>query len=659
MGKKATLLASLILSFSTLSFAQSASDYALQLNVSTQVSPPQIRLQWKKLSGATGYTIDRKGKNESSWTHLVTANATDSTYIDASVIADSAYEYRVVNTGGSATGTGYIYAGVRAPAQHTRGGLILLVDTTFVDSCKAEIAQLMNDLRGDGWMLIRKNIGRSQSPTAVRNIIRSECQSHSNVQALFILGHVAVPYSGDINPDGHPDHLGAWPADVFYADIDGTWTDNTVNDNVASRTQNKNVPGDGKWDQTYLPSEAELQCGRVDFANMPAISRSEFVLMRNYLNKAHTYKMNQLSIIRKGLIDDNFGAFSGEAFSANAWRLFPTVVGKQNIVSADYVGSLNDSAYQWSYGCGGGSYNSAGGIGVTNNFDTSKVKGIFSMLFGSYFGDWDAQNNFLRAPLCAPDPALTNCWAGRPNWFLHHMALGENIGYGTRLTQNNNISVYEPGNYGVYWIHVALMGDPSLRTDYMLQPKNLAVSTTTNGGSHLTWTASTEPGVIGYYVYRCDSAWGQYQRISGLLTSTTFNDVSGTNGKKFYLLRPAKLQQTPSGGYYNLGVGIVDSAVVTYPLAVAGIQSKSNVTLFPNPASKSLNVSIEIAAPAEARMQLMNASGQILKSEIVHLNSGENSFQWDVEGWPEGLYMLMIQTENEIITRKWVKVMSR
>ena len=106
-------------------------------------------------------------------------------------------------------------------------------------------------------------------------------------------------------------------------------------------------------------------------------------------------------------MDDNFGGFSGEAFAANAWRIFPTVIGRNNIVASDFETTLKDSAWQWAYGCGGGTYTSAGGIGATSDFNTSPVKAIFTMMFGSYFGDWDAQNNFLRAPLCAPEPALT------------------------------------------------------------------------------------------------------------------------------------------------------------------------------------------------------------------------------------------------------------
>ena len=636
--------------------AQTAADYAVQLNAVTQVSPPQIKLQWKKLSGFGSYTIDRKGKDESAWSNMATLDSTKTEYTDAAVIVDSAYEYKVTRSGGITTARGYIYAGIKTPAIHGRGTLILLADTTFKDSCKAEIAQLMADLRGDGWAVVRHDIGRSASVTAVRNIIMADYVSRPNVSALLLLGHIPVPYSGDLNPDGHPDHLGAWPTDAFYADMNGVWTDNTVNDVSASRSQNRNIPGDGKWDQTVLPSATELQTGRIDFANMPGIKRTEVQLMRNYLAKAHSYKMDLLPILRKGIVDDNFGGFSGEAFAANAWRLFPTMLGRANIATGDYITTLKDSAYQWSYGCGGGSYTSAGGIGVTAQFDTNAVKGIFSMMFGSYFGDWDAQNNFLRAPLCAPEPALTSCWAGRPNWFLHHMALGESIGYGTQLTQNNNIALYSPTNYGAHWVHVALMGDPTLRADYIRQPQNLAITPVSAAGANLSWTASPDAGVIGYYVYRSDSTWGIYDKISGLLTATAFTDNKGVNGKKYYLVRPVELQQSPSGAYYNLGIGIVDSATVTYPLGVAATTSNYGVAIFPNPATGRLNALVEGIGNQRATISILNASGSIVSASSYTLHAGENTFSWDVSGWPAGMYTLILRTGDGTTAKKWVKL---
>jgi hypothetical protein len=438
--------------------------------------------------------------------------------------------------------------------------------------------------------------------------------------------------------------------------MDGLWTDNIVNNTAASRPQNDNIPGDGKWDQTVLPSTTELQVGRIDFANMPAIKRTEIQLMLNYLAKLHNYKMDLQPVLRKAIVDDNFGLQLGEAFAANAWRLFPTTVGRNNIAAADYITGLKDSAYQWSYGAGGGSYTSAGGIGVTAEFDTSKVKGIFTMLFGSYFGDWDAQNNFLRAPLCAPDPALTNCWAGRPNWFLHHMALGESIGYGAQLTQNNNISLYSPDNHGAHWVHVALMGDPTLRADYIRQPQNLTIFSIAAAGANLSWDASPDTGVIGYYVYRSDSAWGTYSKISTLLTARSFTDNKGVNGRKYYLVRPVKLQQSPSGSYYNLGIGIVDSASVWYPLGTAGITLNYQVAIFPNPATGRLNALVEGIGNEQATITILNAGGSIIRTSVNALHAGENTFSWDISAWPAGIYTLVLRAGDGTIARKWVKL---
>lgn len=634
--------------------AQTAADYAIPITVETQTAPAQIILRWKPRTGATAYTVARKAKSGSSFTTLASLGANDSSYTDNTVSADTCYEYAVTNTG-TISASGYVLAGIQAPPQHHRGTMILLVDSTFKDSCQVEIAQLMNDLRGDGWDLIRHDIPRTARDTFVKDIILQDYAARNSVNALFILGHVAVPYSGDLNPDGHPDHRGAWPTDAYYSDLNGNWADVIVNDTTASRIQNRNKPGDGKWDPTFMPTDLELQTGRVDFANMPAMHRSEVTMMRNYLNKAHAYKTNSLAIQKKALVDDNFGAFYGEAFAANGWRNFPVIVGAKNIVAADMITTLKDSAFQWAYGCGGGTYTSASGIGNTSNYDSTPVKGIFMMTFGSYFGDWDATNNFLRAPLCAPEPALTNAWAGRPNWFIQAMGLGENIGYCARLTQNNT-STYTPTNFGSHWIHVSLMGDPSLRNDYIKPVSGISIATDTLAGATLTWTASADTGLLGYYVYRSDSAWRDYQLISPLVSGNSFQDLSGINGKKYYLIRPAKLQFTPSGSYVNLGLGMIDSAVVNYPLGIRNLALASSVKLFPNPATHTLNVLLNIPVSGSARLSLMNLSGQVLLSKAIAPNQSSQPFSFDVSMLPAGNYLIELHSGQSVSIQKWTKL---
>jgi hypothetical protein len=549
---------------------------------------------------------------------------------------------------------GYIYAGIKAPAIHNRGTLVLMVDSTFSDSCALALANLMYDLRGDGWQLIRHDVPRSLTDAAVKAIITNDYNTQPDVKAVLLVGHIAVPYSGKLNPDGHPDHLGAWPADVYYATMPGSWTDVSVNDTSSWYPLNDNIPGDGKWDQTTIPGSVVLQVSRIDFYNMPAFAPTEVQLMNNYLSKNHTYKMDSLPVRHRALVYDNFGWMGGEAFAANGWRNFPPLVGTDSVAALPFIPSLAGSSYQWAYGTGPGSFTSAGGIGSTTDFVTNPVNGIFTMLFGSYFGDWNVQNNFLRAPLCAPTPALTSCWAGRPNWFFHHMALGENIGYSTLLTQN---AMYTPANYGGNWVHVALMGDLALRTDYIKPISNLVITKPYKNGAILNWTASPDASVIGYYVYRADSAFGYYKRVSPMVAGTTFHDSVGKAGLKYYMVRPVKLQSTPSGAYYNLGVGRVDTGTITFStVGVPVLANAVNITVFPNPAESTLGVNVDAEAAYTATMYIMGITGERFNPVTRELQAGANIYRVDVSALPAGVYMLCVQAGGRLETKKWVKM---
>ena len=117
---------------------------------------------------------------------------------------------------------------------------------------------------------------------------------------------------------------------------------------------NVNVPGDGKFDQSIIPSGVTLEVGRVDFANLPSFSLSEGELLRQYLNKDHYFRHKFVTTQRRGLIDDNFGTFGGEAFAADGWRNFAPFFGASNIVSGDWFTTLASQSYLWGYGCGGG-----------------------------------------------------------------------------------------------------------------------------------------------------------------------------------------------------------------------------------------------------------------------------------------------------------------
>jgi hypothetical protein len=572
-------------------YSQSCQDVSVELSAAVQASPPEITLNWIANASATQYTLFRKLKTETAWgTAIATLAGTEIQYVDNVAEVGISYEYKVVRAGSNFTGYGYINAGIEIPATEQRGILILVVDNTFTVSLYDEIQRLTDDLEGDGWKVVRYDVSRTAPVTEVKGLILNTYNLDPvHTKAVFLLGHVPVPYSGDINPDGHPDHKGAWPADVYYAELNGNWTDVTVDDTLAADPRNRNKPGDGKFDQGIIPNEAELQIGRVDLANMPAFTASEEQLLRNYLDKDHAYRHKVFTAVHRCVIDDNFGYFSGEAFAASGYKNMGPLVGPGNVISADYFTTMATESYLWSYGCGGGWYQGASGIGSTADFASSNLQGVFTMLFGSYFGDWDSPDNFLRAPL-ASGQMLTSAWSGRPHWQFHHMALGENIGYSTRLAQSNT-SLYF-GSYGSRQVHIALMGDPTLRND-IVAPVSNVVASAVGTDCVITWSASTDP-VLGYCIYMKNDTMTDYIRVNqNLVTGTSCTDSCLLYpGVYTYMVRAVLLQQSQSGTYYNLSQGIADTAMSYSDLkvhAVAGYSIANNVVSFTNTSMNATN----------------------------------------------------------------------
>src|SRR6267378_3939742 len=248
-------------------------EFSVQVSATVQASPAQITLNWPQdqYMVPNSYTIYRKALADSSWNSLASLPGTATSYMDNNVVVGAGYEYQVVKASSAYTGYGYVYSGINLPMIDSRGKLLLVVDNTYASSLTTELARLQQELIGDGWSVIRLDVSRSDTPVNVRNLIKAQYGADpANVKCVFLFGHVPVPYSGDIVPDGHiPDHHGAWPSDGYYGDMDGTWTDSLIKDTSAADARNQNVPGDGKFDQSIFPAGIKLMAGRVDLANMP------------------------------------------------------------------------------------------------------------------------------------------------------------------------------------------------------------------------------------------------------------------------------------------------------------------------------------------------------------------------------------------------------
>ena len=502
---------------------------------------------------------------------MAVLQADASSFIDKKVKPGIQYEYRVDGLASGYVGRSYICSGIELPLVEDRGAVLLLAESSVASALADELRQLKLDLIGDGWQVIRRDVSRRDSVNEVRQLIRETYhKSESKLRTLFLFGHIPVPYSGSINPDGHKNHLGAWPADLVYADVDGKWTDQKMHQTF-QRGNQENIPGDGKYDKsTIAPNSLELEVGRVDLADMPAFHLSETELLRRYLKKDHAFRQGRIPTQSRGLIDDNFGAFSGEAFGWGGWSNFATFFGAANTDDKDWFTALPKSACLWAYGCGGGSNTKAGGVGNTGDFAAKGSQAVFTMLFGSYFGDWDHPDNFLRAPLAAEGNSLTCAWDGRPHWFFHAMALGKNIGYCALRTQGNDFledylgpdntrltlsgkkddSEWDPNS-----IHVALLGDPTLRMHPVAPPTDFG-SVKTGKGRLLKWKAPAGISGVSYLLYRAASVDGPFQRVTkDPIKETRFPDQGDPDAGMVYLIKTYVKQTSASGSYFNTSQG--------------------------------------------------------------------------------------------------------
>lgn len=657
--KRRLLLGLLAISFS-LAIGQNSDRYSVTIEAEVTGANSEITLHFNPHTNATSYDVFRKKTNETSWGQAIgTLGANDSVYVDKTPNADVLYDY-YIRKNGSIVGHGYITAGIDLSAKHNRGMTILVIDSALAQAIPDELSMLRHDLVGDGNQVAEIIVSPSLTPPEVKAEIDKYVAVEPNINHIFILGHVAVPYSGIycedsywvVPPDGHKegsgDHCGAWPADVYYGIIGATWTDTeTCTDGTRDFTRNE--PGDGKFDQIMLPGTVTIGVGRVDLSNMPKFTKSEVELIQQYIRKAHNYRYAISQPTMRAIIDENFGANANEQFGAGGWRFFGNVVGRGNIEKGDYMSTLKDDQYIWAHGTGPGSFTSCGGVGNTDNFVANQGAAYFNMLFGSFFGNWNVNNNFLRAPLAVENGGLTNAWSGRPNWLWNPIGLNETAGYCAMRTQNNT-NTYGPG-YFANQIHVALMGDPTLRMHMFEPPTNVEVESSIDKKNvTVTWTSSSA-SVDGYYVYASRDSMGPYNLLNTTpISGNQYTGVAPHNGTVYFMVRAARNETTKAGTFENLSQGSFANTEGLINLSVDPVITKlSELDVYPNPASDVIKIRFVSDRMESAQCQILDGKGAtICTMEVDPLNPQPS--QLDVSSLSPGIYFVRVgQLSKKIV----------
>ena len=219
-----------------------------------------------------------------------------------------------------------------------------------------------------------------------------------------------------------------------------------------------------------------MSYGRVDFANMPAFEddqnrgipkRSEITMLRDYLNKNHDFRTGMTYYLPRVA---SRGSFTGFAEILND-RLSQAAQRNANwLFGASVDSTIDEDLFQtrrpilWGYQAGFGNYEFINCCGLSYTYSTVSLTdpannpaiGIV-VLDGSYFGEWDRKNVFLRAVLAQPKYTVAALWGRQAHLRFERLALGHTLGEGMLDTINDLSQFRTKPN-----VHLQLLGDPSL-----------------------------------------------------------------------------------------------------------------------------------------------------------------------------------------------------
>ena len=371
-----------------------------------------------------------------------------------------------------------------------------------------------------------------------------------------------------LTEDGHFDMAGAWPADSFYGDMDGEWSDTVMNTgtNLANPLR-RNVAGDGKLDPNIFAKHIrtpsgqhgiEVAVGRIDFVRLPAFApAAEVELLRRYLRKDHAYRHAEVrydqTVCGGAFFWSPFHPF-GRSINLNALWTGTRLRSRAALVHGDAFQSPTPILWAMQGGYGGGDtlHNDRTAAAyqkilvITTPFlatNRSEAPIAFYLLKGSFFGEWSGyNNNLMRGLLATPRYGLASCWTMEKVWRFETLAAGDTLGSGLVRTARDDASTRT----------TYLLGDPTLRAQ-VTAPPGRATGRSRGGTVELQWEPSPDAS-HGYLVYRSLKGLdGPHERLTPTpLTGASFADAQAPRGRKLYQVRAAQLLVTGTGSFTNL-----------------------------------------------------------------------------------------------------------
>ena len=191
------------------------------------------------------------------------------------------------------------------------------------------------DLEAEGYAV---DVARCMEISAdgLRSSLAQTWQDHSDFQGAVLVGDLPTPVFEIENDYDPEDQFGyaAFPCDLYYMDLDGTW---------------KDTDHDGRFDDH--PNDGN-QCPDIWVSRVtPGRAGSVVDLARAYFRKLHNYRTGQISFEDQGLlyIDDDW-ASSADGWSQAVGKIYSSVstISDESTTTAEHFRqTLSSTNVEW------------------------------------------------------------------------------------------------------------------------------------------------------------------------------------------------------------------------------------------------------------------------------------------------------------------------
>lgn len=210
------------------------------------------------------------------------------------------------------------------------------------------------------------------------------------------------------------------------------------------------------------------------------------------------------------------------------------------------------------------------------------------------------------------------------------------------------VTSYEPEKTYTFRASIETSGSPA---EFGFQSVALSGSDDANAGTF--GTPDSDLSVVplngrDYFEHRSP-------RTEGLFEIEWTAPAAGTGDVRIYASCVAANNNNSTGG--DGSVRLVDPLLLTEMTTSLGILNDQNVTLdvFPNPVADFLNLAITLEGNDRFDLRLFNNVGQLIQSESLNFNAGENRHQLDLSALPVGIYMVQLSNGKDGITERILK----